>query len=198
MRRNLLLAVAVLLVVVVACFFILSEKQEQLPPKDQPLVVNELSDPFNQSFSQLLLSYFEIKNGLVEGDSARANAGAARLRVASDSLRVNDIAGDSTGAIRELAKSYASSLNSAAAALVRDSTLSLKRKQFEVMTDIVWNLTRVVRYKGSKVYYQHCPMAFDNKGAYWVSESPQIRNPYFGHQMLECGTLEDSLDFTNK
>lgn len=196
MKRKVLMGMAIVLIIIIAYFFIFSEKQETLPPKDQPLVVNELSDPFNKSFSLLLQAYFDVKNSLVESDTAQAHNAATRLQRAADSLQVNDIEGDSTGAIRKLAQTYAGSLDQAAAGLVKDSTLLLKRKQFEMMTDIIWNLTRVVRYKGSKVYYQHCPMAFDNKGAYWVSESPEIRNPYFGHQMLECGTLEDSLDFT--
>jgi Cu(I)/Ag(I) efflux system membrane fusion protein len=39
------------------------------------------------------------------------------------------------------------------------------------------------------VYKEYCPMAFDNKGAYWLSESEEIRNPYFGKSMLTCGEV---------
>jgi len=38
-------------------------------------------------------------------------------------------------------------------------------------------------------------MAFDNKGAYWLSNEAAIRNPYFGDEMLECGKVEDSVDY---
>jgi Cu(I)/Ag(I) efflux system membrane fusion protein len=30
-------------------------------------------------------------------------------------------------------------------------------------------------------------MAFDNKGAYWLQDSEEIANPYFGAAMLRCG-----------
>ena len=53
------------------------------------------------------------------------------------------------------------------------------------------------RYDGEKVYYQYCPMAFNNKGAYWLSNQSVIRNPYFGNEMLECGKVEDSVDYRN-
>ncbi len=33
----------------------------------------------------------------------------------------------------------------------------------------------------------HCPMAFNNKGAYWVQKKGEILNPYHGKMMLRCG-----------
>ena len=42
-------------------------------------------------------------------------------------------------------------------------------------------------------YVQHCPMAFDNAGANWLSEESAIRNPYFGDAMLTCGSTIDTL-----
>jgi Cu(I)/Ag(I) efflux system membrane fusion protein len=36
-------------------------------------------------------------------------------------------------------------------------------------------------------------MAFDFDGAEWLSDSDQIRNPYFGDKMLTCGSVEDTI-----
>jgi len=36
------------------------------------------------------------------------------------------------------------------------------------------------------VYRLHCPMAFDNRGASWLQADAEVRNPYFGAQMLKC------------
>lgn len=33
----------------------------------------------------------------------------------------------------------------------------------------------------------HCPMAFNNKGAFWVQRAGEINNPYHGRMMLRCG-----------
>ena len=38
-----------------------------------------------------------------------------------------------------------------------------------------------------KVYEQFCPMADNNKGAYWLSLQEKIKNPYYGGKMLTCG-----------
>ena len=42
-------------------------------------------------------------------------------------------------------------------------------------------------------YRQFCPMAFDFKGGFWLSDSEEIRNPYFGDEMLSCGNVEEEL-----
>jgi len=38
-----------------------------------------------------------------------------------------------------------------------------------------------------------CPMALDNKGAKWLQLGDKIQNPYFGSEMLTCGTVEGSV-----
>lgn len=40
------------------------------------------------------------------------------------------------------------------------------------------------------LYLLHCPMADQNKGAFWLSSSKEVVNPYFGKDMLTCGSLK--------
>lgn len=47
------------------------------------------------------------------------------------------------------------------------------------------------------LYLMYCPMTFANRGAYWVSRTSKLRNPYEGSRMLECGaklTWEQSVE----
>ena len=46
---------------------------------------------------------------------------------------------------------------------------------------------------GTTAYYQFCPMAEGDKGAYWMSNSEEIKNPYFGEAMLGCGENKETL-----
>jgi len=32
-------------------------------------------------------------------------------------------------------------------------------------------------------------------GAYWLSETPDIRNPYYGEEMLTCGETKETLKY---
>jgi hypothetical protein len=39
------------------------------------------------------------------------------------------------------------------------------------------------------LYLMHCPMTFDDQGAYWVARTDEIHNPYEGSRMLTCGLV---------
>ena len=53
----------------------------------------------------------------------------------------------------------------------------------EVLTSIKGNITK------GKVVQQMCPMAFEGRGGFWLSNSKEVRNPYFGDEMLVCGAV---------
>jgi len=167
-------------------------------PKQQPLSQGANTGAFNESFERLLTAYYSVKDALVASDTVKANKAAAELQIAADSLKVDEIQGDSTGTIKETALSYTGTILGSAKGFVGETTIDEKRKEFEMLTEAMWNLSRVVKYGGRKIYYQYCPMAFNDKGAYWMSNEREIRNPYFGDQMLECGKVEDSLDYSKK
>jgi len=44
-----------------------------------------------------------------------------------------------------------------------------------------------------EVYKLYCPMAFEGKGDYWYANSKEIKNPYFGSKMLNCGRVEETI-----
>ncbi len=50
---------------------------------------------------------------------------------------------------------------------------------------IAWLKTHADKRAGLEVVF--CPMAFNNKGAYWVQKTGEIVNPYHGMMMLHCG-----------
>lgn len=43
------------------------------------------------------------------------------------------------------------------------------------------------------LHRMHCPMAFDNRGADWFQTVREVRNPYFGDEMLRCGEVTETL-----
>ena len=161
----------------------------------QPLTVQINSGVFNVSFDKMLNSYYSLKDGLVAEDTVKVNAAALQLVEFADSLALHEIKGDTTGDIKNTAVNFTGTIAGSSKALALEPKLEDKRKEFDLITDALYNLIRVVKYDGNKVYYLFCPMAFDDKGAYWLSNESQIRNPYFGKKMLTCGNLVDSLDY---
>lgn len=43
------------------------------------------------------------------------------------------------------------------------------------------------------LYKVFCPMYNNNKGAYWLSDSKEVKNPYYGADMLTCGEVQEEL-----
>ncbi len=66
----------------------------------------------------------------------------------------------------------------------REHFISLSKNMHEVMKVIKNDKT---------VYYQHCPMANDGKGANWLSLDSKISNPYLGKSMPTCGTTLETI-----
>lgn len=175
-----------------------SSHEQQADERTAPLSVSGLSAPFNQSFKQVLNSYFELKEALVASDTVKANAAAASLQLNADNLKYDELKGDTSGMIRETAQTFSSTISGSANAITGEKTLDDKRREFNMISDALWNLTRTVRFDGEKLYYQYCPMAFDNTGGYWLSRNIEVRNPYLGEKMVSCGEVTDSLDYSKK
>lgn len=73
--------------------------------------------------------------------------------------------------------------------IMNSKNVEEQRKHFVTVTKAVENLVKGQVENGA-LYKQYCPMAFGNTGAYWLSDSKDIRNPYFGNKMLKCGRVD--------
>ena len=43
------------------------------------------------------------------------------------------------------------------------------------------------------VYKIFCPMFNDNKGTFWLSDSREVKNPYYGKEMISCGEVQEEI-----
>lgn len=119
----------------------------------------------------LFQHYLQIKNALVKSD-AKAVSGAAQQLV-------------------NAVKSYPD-VRTTAEAIAEGEPLERQREFFSTLTTLMEDLLKGGITSG-EIYKQYCPMAFKNTGAYWFSESKEIRNPYFGDKMLTCGSVEETI-----
>ncbi len=159
-----------------------------------PLAKSANSDAFNQSFGKMLNDYYSLKdNFIAEKD---IDAAAKTLQVSVDSLKLDELKGDTN--IIATAKTYAMGISAELVGLVGEKDLEAKRKSFQMVSDQLYDLVRTVQYDRSVVYHQYCPMAFNDQGANWLSNSSEVRNPYIPKKMLTCGEVKDSIDFRPK
>jgi len=80
-----------------------------------------------------------------------------------------------------------------AAKVANAASLEDQRKAFSGVSDMMAMLVKGGKLSMGMLYLEYCPMANNNKGAYWLSNEKEIRNPYFGNGMLTCGSVKEMI-----
>ena len=137
------------------------------------------SAPIDASFSDdqtaaIFKNYIQLKTALVNTDSESVKAAAFDLMTVFANKSVDDV------------------LMKAAENIQTSDDIEVQRMNFVDITAGVEALLADAIQEGT-VYKQYCPMAFNNTGASWLSESKEIQNPYFGDKMLKCGRIDAEL-----
>ncbi|MEY3565444.1 MAG: hypothetical protein RJA23_1614 [Bacteroidota bacterium] len=145
----------------------------------------EMSEAFRSNGSAVVEQYFKLKNALVKDQTAPAKSAANELVQLLAKLQSSTLKGSEKSAWEALSKKF----NVAAGKLKSAKDITELRKHFEQLSEEVIFLTENYGVNQELVYKDYCPMAFNNKGAYWLSESKEITNPYFGASMLACGEV---------
>lgn len=153
-----------------------SNNPERTVPEPEVSTESKISFA-SQETTDIVNAYLEIKDGLVSTDGALAKAAAKKL-VAS--------MGESEDALLSKIKFDAEHIG-------ETEDTGHQRDHFNTLSDNVLQLAKAAESKGGNLFVQFCPMAFDNTGAFWISNSSEIMNPYFGDQMLHCGKVQEEL-----
>ena len=177
----------------VVYFFVLRNNEATTPATTAPLQVSAVSDSFSVSVQRALGEYYQLTEAFVQKDSSAVNLRAGSFASSMQQIAMQDLKADSQ--LIALAAGIQQGISKEAIAIAGSSDWTKKYRSLQTISDQFFDMLRTVQYKGEKVYQQHCPMAFDNAGANWLSRQPAIRNPYFGNDMLDCGDNRDSVDF---
>ncbi|MBX3254425.1 MAG: DUF3347 domain-containing protein [Chitinophagaceae bacterium] len=138
-----------------------------------------------ESFTQLLTSYYNIKDALVEADSKKAASNATAFITLADAIN-----GDSlTEPGRKIFQSIVIKLQKDAEQIAGGKNTETQRKHFQALSDNMFLLAESIKLSDQPIYQQYCPM----KKAYWLSNEQIIQNPYYGKQMLNCGKVTKTI-----
>lgn len=75
---------------------------------------------------------------------------------------------------------------------ISKSKIDHQREHFSMMSEDVYALAKAFG-GGKTLYHDHCPMYDNQKGAMWLSETMEIKNPYMGSKMPKCGKVEEKI-----
>lgn len=149
----------------------------------------QVDEKFQEQLAGVFASYVELKDALVASDSEKVKAEAAETK---ESLAKADMA-LLTGAAHNDWMNYLQPMENSLAEIANAADIEEQRKSFSTLSDNLYKSAKAFGLGGKEAFYEYCPMAFNNEGAYWLSDNDQIRNPYFGDKMLKCGEVKEKL-----
>ena len=145
---------------------------------------------FAKQLNPVLDKYIGLKNALVQSDVKKAKQAAGEFQQQLAKVNMGLLKGDSHSKWMDLSDNIQKHVKKISAA---DNTED-QRSAFSGLSDLLYRTIKTFGLDEKTYYYQFCPMAFDNKGAYWLSETKAIKNPYFGEKMMDCGETKETLN----
>lgn len=157
-----------------------STHQKQNPASKEETTNKKTAVPAHsqKQLSQLLSSYYNIKNALVTGDATSAASNADEFLKTVNAIDYKVI---SEGNSHVLAKD--------AGRISASKDLKKQREYFANFSSNMAAVAKALKVTDQPVYLQYCPM----KKASWLSSEKEIRNPYYGSSMLTCGEVTETL-----
>lgn len=152
-----------------------------------------VSDSLAAQMKDFLQAYYSLKDAFVKSDTALANRAAADLREASLGVHAEELKTDA--ARYQQTVSAITGLGAEITGLTGERTMLGKRQEFQMISGITYKLIKNTGMKDQTVYRDFCPMFNSGDGAFWLSDSPTIANPYYGTEMPDCGQLSETISF---
>jgi hypothetical protein len=182
-------------VVIIAMMVACNEQpaKEKQTAAAQEVLQAPYAPQFYDSLQATMDTYYELTDGFAGSNITYADKWAGLLKGHVDSLPVGLLQMDSSRV--EQVKQFQGSISAELAAMQQEKSLDEKRAGFEMISDMLYELVKTTGLRGKTVYRQYCPMAFNDRGAFWISKSTKPENPYFGNGMLGCVEVADSLRY---
>ncbi len=157
--------------------------EEHVGHLDHPSTRLVVPETLAAYIGKLLVGYFALQSALASDDLEGARQAVAALRLVIDQDTVTEM----PEATRDAWNKERKSLDSIATDLTQQTGLPGLRVSFSVLSGEMEGIVqRFGAGSSGPVYRVHCPMAMDNQGAWWLQQTEEIRNPYFGATMLKC------------
>jgi len=157
--------------------------------KETPNYRAEASTSFKQELGSAIEAYLRLKDALVATDAETAVTQAKAFTNEVEKVSSEELTGDAL----EYWRQQRGALIAHGKNINQSGEVSEQRTQFDFLSQSLIKTVKAFGAAEQTYYVQHCPMAFDWEGANWISDVEEIRNPYFGDEMLTCGTVEETL-----
>ena len=150
--------------------------------------VNRANIPnkFKEQLNSPVTEYLKIKDAFFASDAQEVDKYAKSMKSALEKVDMKLLEGNEHMAWMDLLKVINFSIDR----VLKGNNIDDKRVGFRKLSDNMVTVLDKFGVKSDKtLYLEFCPMADNERGAYWISTQKEIKNPYFGEQMPTCGEV---------
>ncbi len=154
-----------------------------------PTKTNTQNSGLLSQFKSVLEEYYSLKDALVADNAKLASDKANALQMSLTTISTD---GWSTAQLNIFSKSLQDKLQTDVTSIKENNKkIDIQRKHFITLSENITKLVKELKLNVAPAYLQFCPMANGGKGAYWLSKENKVLNPYYGKQMLTCGSVKE-------
>jgi len=164
---------------------------------DQPMTRMDMPEKLNVNMDFVMQlntvydQYIILKNAFVQSDPLKVKQAAKDVQQSLAKVDMKLLNGDAHVQWMNISGKLDNQIN----LIVSGGKIEDQRIAFTLFNDNFYKAIKAFSLMGKTVYYQFCPMMSNGKGAYWLSETKDIRNPYYGESMLTCGETRETLKY---
>jgi hypothetical protein len=138
------------------------------------------------SMKEVVISYLQIKNGLAGDDGNEAASGGNALVGALGKFDKSSLTPEQKKAYEDVADDARENAEHIGKS---GGKIAHQREHFDMLSKDLYELVKTFG-GGQPLYLDNCPMYNNGKGADWISEIKEIKNPYLGKEMPTCGSVK--------
>lgn len=142
-----------------------------------------------EGISPIIASYLQLKNALVADNSQDAAKAGTTIIAAFDGFDASVLSEEQQKEYHDIVEN---AREQAEHIIANADKMHHQRVHFETISKDFTDLIAIIG-TDRPLYQDFCPMYNNNKGGYWISEIKDIKNPFFGSEMMTCGILKKEI-----
>lgn len=166
------------------------QSETAINSKTEKTAQEAISPKAKEALKPIYQEYLNLKDALATDNLANAKKAGIAMQKSLSKVDMSLFSGDS----HEIWMKHQNNLKLALQPVPNFKTIEEMRKAFQPISEAMIALTNSFKPFGQTLYVQYCPMVDGNKGANWISQFKEIKNPYFGSKMLNCGETITKFD----
>lgn len=162
--------------------------KSEVVPEENSNHANQIQSQKVSQLKAIFESYFALKDALVKTDGNASSAKATEMLSAINAVKMETLTEEEHVVWMKVLKN----VKEDAEHIANTKDAKQQRDHFDTLSNSIYELIKVSKQE-TPTYLQHCPMANNGKGADWLSKENEVKNPYYGSMMLNCGKVTETI-----